>query len=375
MSQVVANLLALLLAAALFVAAYRLLRHRCSLSKRNLAVLVLSGGAFAAGCWFIEGWFWELSGLSLIARPETTLAAILAMLLFAAPLEEGVKLLVVWAVHQLGRLRKPADGLVAAVSVAAGFAVSESYFYLRTDQQQPLLEARIAMGVFAHVFFAGAWGTVLGTRSRVHLLSFTWFAAMTVHGLFDHIVFGRGEGTLVIALPMLAMMAGLSWLAIKDVRRGEVFTVHEQGGLVPPSLRDIRRAMRRRERPLMFRWIVLGAFVTTGVVLAFLAGAVALGHQIGVDFSVADEADVRSNGPLVLLGAAVLAAFPVAGFLVARASMSQSVLEPAMGAALAITAVVALLSLAAPVAVVFALAVAPVAFAVACVGAWFGISR
>jgi RsiW-degrading membrane proteinase PrsW (M82 family) len=370
-SEIVGSVLALLLSFGLFVAVRRLLRRRCSLSKRLLGVLVGLGAASAYGCWLVEAWFWELSGLSLIARPETTLAALLAMLLFAAPLEEGIELFLVWGLHQLGWLHKPADGLVAAVAVAAGFAASESLLQLRQAASLPLVEARIALGVCAQLFFAGAWGMVLGTRSKLHLLSFSWFAAMSVHGLFDHIVFGRGEGTLVFALPMLAMMLGLSWLAIKELRQGEQFVVQQHSGLVPPSLREIRRAMRRRERPLMLRWIVLGAFVTTGVALAFLVGAVVLGHQIGVDFSVADEGDVRSNGPLVLLGSAVLAAFPVAGFLVARASMSQSVLEPAMGAALAIAAVVALLSLAAPVAVVFALAVAPVAFGIACVGAWF----
>jgi hypothetical protein len=125
----------------------------------------------------------------------------------------------------------------------------------------------------------------------------------------------------------------------------------------------------------VLRWIIAGGFVTTGVVLASLMLAVLIGHEMGVDFSYANEADMRSNGPLVLLGSAVLAAFPVAGYLVARASGASSVLEPAMGAALAITAVVALLSLAAPIAVVFALAVAPVAFALACVGAWFGLTK
>jgi len=88
-----------------------------------------------------------------------------------------------------------------------------------------------------------------------------------------------------------------------------------------------------------------------------------------------DQEDVRSSGPLVLLGSAVLAAFPLAGYLVARASSATSVLEPAMGAGLAIAAVVALLSVTAPIAVAFALAVAPVAFVLACSGAWFGLSR
>ena len=125
----------------------------------------------------------------------------------------------------------------------------------------------------------------------------------------------------------------------------------------------------------MLHWIAIGALVTLGVVLVALAGAVYVGHAIGVDFALADESDVRSSGPLVLLGAGVLAGFPVAGYLVARASSAHSVLEPAMGAGVAIVAAVLLASLAAPVTAVFGLAAAPLAFALACGGAWFGLVR
>jgi len=53
----------------------------------------------------------------------------------------------------------------------------------------------------------------------------------------------------------------------------------------------------------------------------------------------------------------------------------RSVLEPAIGAALAIAGVLVLLGLAAPLAVVFAVAFAPVAFSLACAGAWIGMDR
>ena len=125
----------------------------------------------------------------------------------------------------------------------------------------------------------------------------------------------------------------------------------------------------------MVHWIILGAFVNVGVVIAALALAVYVGHQINVDFASADEADFRSNGPILLMGLAIVSAFPVAGYLVARASGTSSVLEPAMAAALAIAAAVVLLFLTAPLAVIFALAAAPVAFGLACGGAWFGLSR
>jgi hypothetical protein len=121
------------------------------------------------------------------------------------------------------------------------------------------------------------------------------------------------------------------------------------------------------------RWIVVGALVNVGAVIMCIAVTVLLARRFGIDLTVADEADMRSSGPLVLVGTAVLAAFPVAGFLVARASSAHTVLEPAFAAVLAIAGAVALLSVTAPAAVIFAFAIAPIAFGLACGGAWFGL--
>ncbi len=128
----------------------------------------------------------------------------------------------------------------------------------------------------------------------------------------------------------------------------------------------------------MVTWIGIGALVTTGVMTVAIACAVLLGHRIGIDFTAVDRgesAGMTSLAPLMLLAAAALLAFPFAGYLVARASSTRSVLEPAIAAGLAIAGSLVLLGLAAPVAVVFATAFAPVAFGLACIGAWMGITR
>jgi hypothetical protein len=68
-------------------------------------------------------------------------------------------------------------------------------------------------------------------------------------------------------------------------------------------------------------------------------------------------------------------AFPAAGYLVARASGTKSVLEPALGASLAVFGAVLFLSVTTPIAAVFALALTPIAFILASAGAWLGIGR
>jgi hypothetical protein len=106
--------------------------------------------------------------------------------------------------------------------------------------------------------------------------------------------------------------------------------------------------------------------------MAGLTASIAFGHYAHVDFAAVNEHDVSTTAPVALLGAGLLAAFPVSGFLVARGSGLPTLLEPALSAALAIIATLVLLGLAAPIAMVFALAFSPVAFALACAGAWVG---
>jgi len=198
-----------------------------------------------------------------------------------------------------------------------------------------------------------------------------------LHGLYDHIMVARGPALVVLALPMLGFMFGAAWVVLRSLapENDSSGASSKLAALAPPSLSDMRRAMQRSERPLMLHWIALGALVTLGVVLSSLAGAIYLGHQVGVDFAMANEADLRSSGPLALLGTAVLLAFPLSGYLIARASAAQSVLEPALASGVAIVFVMLMLSVTEPVALVVAVVVAPLAFSLACGGAWFGLDR
>jgi len=165
-----------------------------------------------------------------------------------------------------------------------------------------------------------------------------------------------------------------AWVALRDVAP-DASARHHSFVPDPPSLRMLREALRPVDHRLMVRWIVIGAFVTLGLMIALVACAVLLGHRMGIDFSLADESDMRSSGPLILLGAALLLAFPIAGYLVAKASAAHSVLEPALAAGLALAALIAMLFLTAPIGVLFALAVAPLACGLACGGAWIGLER
>jgi RsiW-degrading membrane proteinase PrsW (M82 family) len=351
------------------------LRTRLQLGRYWLVALLVLGAAAASVCHFVESWLWSWTGLNPERGLDRGTGALVAMMVLAVPLEEASKLLAVWPSYQSGQLRDRADGVVAAVTAAAGFAIAECVWTGFSGPANGLFVARSLLGGVAHLLFAGAWGFVLSDASGGRFLRRAWLLAVVFHGLFDHIVYGRGPGTLVVAAPLLLGMLGLAGLGLREARTLVVPHSDDTEVSNEPTFDLIRQAVTRRDKPFSLFWIVAGALVTTGVALAALTLAVYVGHHIGIDFAAADEGDVRGNAPLLLLGAAAMSAFPLAGYLIARASGTESVLEPALGAAAAIAVVALLLSLATQVALVFSLAVAPVAFGLSCVGAWFGMGK
>jgi hypothetical protein len=233
--------------------------------------------------------------------------------------------------------------------------------------------ARGLLGTLAHLFFAGVWGYALGARrTRRNWFSWAWLFAMLLHGLFDHILWGRGPGYLTATLPIVAFMVLVSVFVL---RRPAPERLQRSLLSRAPTLTDVREALAPREHPVVLRWVAAGVFVTLGLVIALLVTGVLVGRKFGIDFALADESDVRSAVPLVLLGSAVLLAFPLSGFLIARASSTLTVLEPALATLVAMGVLVLISSLTAPVAVLFTLAVAPVAVGLACGGAWIGLER
>lgn len=379
-SIAIANFACLVLALGLV---WRIFREVLHASNRVFGVALVAGVGVAAACWFVEHAFFEwigvyadvvpVAGEGFIPGSDGVTAglggALLAMLLFAAPLEEGAKVLAIWPLHTRDKLVTRADSVFSALCAAGGFAFWEGTFHALELQQRFLL-GRVLLESVGHLFFAGVWAFVLGDSLKRRRLRVTWLAATLFHGLFDHLVLVRGEGTLAVLVPVVGSMIAVAVWAIQSVaalpRALQWFI---------PAQAHLQGAFARPPEGVKVRWIGMGALVTTGVVLVALVAAVVIGHRIGIDFAAADEGDVRANGPLVLLGASVTSGFPFAGYLVARASGTRTLIEPAFGAAVSLFGVVLALALAAPVTLVFSLPVVPVAIALTCVGAWFGLAR
>ncbi len=351
-----------------------------------LVLLVFGLGAVAkVATWAAEARASAWTGLDLDAQVAGNAGAVLFVFGFAAPIREASKVAAMWVAFRSKYFDEPIDGLVYASSAALGFAMVENALTLRGHPVGWVWIARTAAALPAHVFFACAWGYALGRAKVIKrpgaIFPASWVVATASHGLYMHLVYGRGPGALVGTLPLLLAMGIATVFAARDLKAREdrssrssmllerVSSLYVPG---PPSIRSVREAMRREGQPITVRWVLFGALVTLGAMTAGLALSIAFGHWAHVDFSIVDEHDVSTTAPVALLGSGLLAAFPVSGYAIAKASNLPTLLEPALATGLAIGLVLALLGLAAPVALVFALAFSPIAWGLACAGAWVG---
>jgi RsiW-degrading membrane proteinase PrsW (M82 family) len=344
------------------------------------------GALFGGFAFYIEARAAQWTGLDLRASVSGQAGSLLFLFALIAPMREAAKVAACWTAFRSRHFDEPYDGLVYAGAAALGFAALENAVMLRAHPTGLIWLARAAVAFPAHLFFACAWGYALGRAKQQKIpgpiFPLTWLTATLAHALYTHFVYGRGPGALIAVLPLLFAMGVVILFAARDLRqRGERPSREPDNRLSrmsfdqlshPPSLRTVRKALGRADQPIMLRWIAFGALVTLGSMVLGLGGSIAFGAWAHVDFSTVDEHEVSTIAPLAILGAGVLAAFPVSGFLVARASNLPSLLESAAASGVAIVAVLVLLGFTAPVALVFALAFSPIAWALACAGAWIG---
>ncbi len=320
-------------------------------------------------------------GLELRGTPDDLVVLAFGFLL-AGPLEQAAL-----AGATLPALRSPyndspSSALRLILATSIGLVVAKATIFGAAHPPSALLAVRVlTMGV-GEVALAGMWGYVLAVTRRRTLggsgFRAAWIAAVVFGGALDHLLFLRGDGALVAAIPLATFTASVALFLGRSVSRRPQQAPQRRNRYLrapPPTLTALREALRRSERPVLLGWVIFGALVTVGVVTASFAASVYFGHRLGIDFAAVDRGrgGVDTAAPLVLLGVGLLGGFPIAGFLVARASRSATVMEPALAAGIAIFAFAVLLGAAAPVALVFAIAGAPIAFALACIGAWTGL--
>jgi RsiW-degrading membrane proteinase PrsW (M82 family) len=345
------------------------------------------GVAFGAGAFWLRAKATAFTHLDVDVRTGGQTMALLFTFAFAAPLGEAAKVAACWPAFRSRHFDEPYDGVVYASASALGYATVESALLVRAHPDAVgLWIARVLFALPAHVFFASAWGWGLGRAKQLrepgaHFPMLFVFAVVG-HGFYSHLVYGRGAAALVTAVPFLLAMGVVAFFFARDLRRRSIVSDRSRITALsiaslevlsrPPSLRAFREALQNRERPIGWRWVAFGVFIHLGGMVLGVSAAVAFGYLMHVDFSIVNERDASTVGPVALLVAGILAGFPISGYLMARAGELTTLAEAAAGSTLALAATVTLLGLVAPVALVFALALAPIALGLSCVGAWVG---
>lgn len=350
--------------------------ERAALPWRRGLLLAFFGGLSAAGATWVEEQALAFTGLDVGAEDAIVGLSLFAVL-FAAPLEEALKVGVTWPLYLSRRLT---SGRIAALHVAAvvgGFACVDAVLWHAFDQERTWIDVvRLSLALPGHFFFSGLWGYLLGLERRDRFFGLVWMLCAALRGAYDHLLFGRSAAFLVVALPVVILLGVGTFLMFRQHEESQTRGPSSSHSLLErASVASVRRALTRSHRPVMVHWILLGVLVTFGVTLVLLGCAVYLGHAWGIDFSLANEEGMRGLLPVALLVAALLLAFPFSGYLIARASGAASVLEPAWATGATILVVLGVFSVTEPSAVVIALAIAPVGLTLACVGAWLGLDR
>lgn len=353
--------------------------------KKEPAWLVLSTFAFGAvgavASHLVEEKAAAWTGLDMRVQLAGNAGALLFMFGFVAPMREAVKTIAMWPAFRSKHFDEAYDGVVYASAAAIGFAAVENAMLLRDNPVGKIWYLRALIALPAHLFFACAWGYALGRAKRLKhpgaLFPAAWTLATVAHGFYAHLVYGRGPGALVAVIPLLLAMGILALVGARDLQTREtpVSSIRPTRlSKIPgaPTLAEVREALRKEGRPLAFEWVLFGVLVTIGAMIVGLGASIALGFWAHVDFSAVNEKDMSTTAPVALLGSGILAAFPMSGYLIAKASNLQSLLEPALAVGLALVVVLLMLGLAAPIALLFALAFSPVAWGLACAGAWVG---
>lgn len=336
----------------------------------------------------LEQW----AAIDPVAGTGGQVTLLLYAFLVVAPLEQGLVVASVagfWRLRRmkmragLSRALETSEGVAFAISASLGFGTARSVWFLLGHGVAWLDVVRASLALLSFVLLSALWGYALGRHAQRGMssrqFSGAWLVAAVFTAVCNQMLFRGGLGSLLATLPLILTMLLVTWVLWRNTRPADASSSGGRLSILTsapaPSINAIREAFRRHDRPITLRWITFGAFVTTGMITAGVILAVIVGHSLSLDFSAVDRPDAGSEAaaPVVLLGGFALAAFPMAGYLLARASGTRSVLEPAMASALAMVLVLVFMGMLAPTSVVIAIAFAPIAFALSCIGAWFGL--
>ncbi len=176
---------------------------------------------------------------------ESQLSHILVLLFIVGPVEELVKLLVVYLyAYRKPQFDEPLDGVIFSATAALGFAAVENVVYL--GQHDPMLVLlRGPLSNPGHALFSALWGLSLSrakaapnlVRTRFPIIAGGLLLASVLHSLFDILLIASSRWSIVFFGILVAVMAGLFFWVRSRIRFHTETSPHREGTLLMPLWR------------------------------------------------------------------------------------------------------------------------------------------
>jgi RsiW-degrading membrane proteinase PrsW (M82 family) len=183
----------------------------------------------------------NLVGQSLIIDffGRDRLSHVLVLLLVVGPVEELLKLLVVYFyAYRRKEFDEPLDGVIFSATAALGFAAVENVIYLlRSDPTLVLLRGPLSNP--GHALFSALWGLSLSKakaapnliRDRAPIIARGFIIASLLHSLFDLLLVAADEVHKIFFALLVTVMVALFFWARSRIKYHTDTSPHREGTL------------------------------------------------------------------------------------------------------------------------------------------------
>jgi len=176
---------------------------------------------------------------------RTQFSHLLVLFLVVGPIEELLKLLVVYFfAYRRKEFDEPLDGVIFSATAALGFAAIENVVYLA--QNEPMLVLlRGPLSNPGHALFSALWGLSLSKakaspnilRKRVPVVARGFILASLLHSLFDLLLVAAAKLNIAFFVILIAAMVGLFFWVRSRIKFHSDTSPHREGTLYMPLRR------------------------------------------------------------------------------------------------------------------------------------------
>ncbi|MGH9840541.1 MAG: PrsW family glutamic-type intramembrane protease [Blastocatellia bacterium] len=180
----------------------------------------------------------DLFGRSLPAR-------ILVLFLVVGPVEELLKLLVVYLyAYRRPQFDEMLDGVIYSAAAALGFAAVENIVYLAENDPRLVL-LRGPLSNPGHALFSAIWGLALSrakampnlTNARLPIIAKGWLYASVLHAVFDTLLVFSARWSIIFFAILVGVMVALFFWVRTQIKYHSENSPHREGTLLMPLRR------------------------------------------------------------------------------------------------------------------------------------------